>query len=86
LSGERNEAIRVMEELKKLSEQGYVSPYYSVVLYLALGEKDQAFEWLDKAYDERSDLLVFLGRDPIFDSLRSDPRFADMMRRVGLSK
>lgn len=85
LSGERNEAVKAIEDLRGLSEQGYVPPYYSVVLYLALGEKDQAFEWLEKAYDERSDFLVFLGQDPLFDSLRSDPRFADLARRVGLT-
>jgi tetratricopeptide (TPR) repeat protein len=84
LSGERNEAIKAIEELRKLSEQGYVPPYCSVVLYLALGEKDQALAWLEKAYDERSDFLVFLGQDPLFDNLRSDPRFADLARRVGL--
>ena len=84
LSGERVEAIKAIEELRKLSEQGYVPPYYSVVLYLALGEKDQALAWLEKAYDERSDFLVFLGQDPLFDNLRSDPRFADLARRVGL--
>jgi eukaryotic-like serine/threonine-protein kinase len=84
LSGERNEAIKAIEEIKKLSQQRYVSAYYPVGLYVALGEKDQAFEWLEKAYDERSDSLVFLGQDPMFDTLRSDPRFADLVRRVGL--
>jgi hypothetical protein len=49
-----------------------------------LGEKDRAFEWLEKAYEERSDLLVYLKVEPRLDSLRGDPRFADLLRRMRL--
>jgi hypothetical protein len=50
-----------------------------------LGEKEQAFEWLEKAYEERSSALVYLKVDPSFDSLRDDPRFTDLLRRIHLA-
>jgi hypothetical protein len=56
------------------------------LIYIGLGEKDRAFESLESAYKERSDLLVYLKVDPRLDTLRSDPRFADLMRRVGLQQ
>jgi hypothetical protein len=55
-----------------------------VFTYVLLGQKDLAFEWLDKAVDERSAHVVFLNVDPWYDGLRSDPRFAAIVRRVGL--
>ena len=70
--------------MKQLSKQRYVSSYYIALIYAGLGEKDLAFEWLENAYKERSDLLVYLNRDPRLDSLRPDPRFADLVKRVGL--
>ena len=60
--------------------------YYKASIYAGLGEKEQALEWLEKAYDERSDLLVYLKVDPIFDSrLRSEPRFGKLLQRMGLA-
>ncbi len=53
-------------------------------IYTGLGEKHQALEWLEKTYEERSTALIYLKVDPVFDSLRSDPRFADLLRRIGL--
>lgn len=67
------------------SKEGYVSPKNFALAYLQLGEKDQAFEWLEKSYAERSEVLLYLKVDPRFDPLRSDPRFADLVRRVGLT-
>jgi len=61
-----------------------VSSYYFALGYAGLGEKDQAFTWLEKAYEERSGFLPNLKVNPIWDPLRSDPRFADLIRRVGL--
>lgn len=83
-SGERSEALRLLNELSALSKQRYVSSYYFAVAYAGLGENDQAFAWLEKAYDERSGFLPLLKVNPIWDPLRSDPRFVDLLRRVGL--
>ena len=61
-----------------------VTPYGVALVYAGLGDKDHAFTWLDKAYQGRSHWLVWLNRDPRWDSLRSDPRFPDLVKRVGL--
>src|SRR2546425_177801 len=84
VSGKKDQALKVIDELKELSKRRYVSSYHVAMIYLALKEKDQAFEWLENAYRERSDLLVYLKVEPRLDSLRSDQRFADLVRRVGL--
>lgn len=84
VSGRRREARRVLDKMLKLSEQRYISPYFLAFVYAALGEKARAFEWLESAYEERS-YIQLLGVSPLFDSLRSDPPFADMLRRLGLA-
>ena len=84
MAGKRDEAQKVLDELKGLSEQRYVSPVDMAIMYTGQAEKDQAFEWLEKAYEERPGELVYLKVDPRFDSLRSDPRFQDLVRRLGL--
>ncbi len=84
VSGKRGEAQRVLDELKALSKQRYVASHRIAMVYGGLGQKDQAFEWLEKAYARRDVLVPFLKVVPEFDSLRSDPRFADLLRRVGL--
>jgi len=84
LSGKRAEAEKVIDELKDRSKQIYVSSYHIASIYASLGDKDRAFEWLQGAYKERSDSLVYLKVDPKMDSLRSDPRFTDLLRSVGL--
>jgi serine/threonine-protein kinase len=86
LSGKRAEAQKTLAELQKLSERNYVSPASIALIYVALGDKDQAFAWLEKADKERDGSLARLRVDPRFDSLRSDPRFADLAKRVGLSQ
>ena len=82
VTGRRGEALQMLEELKKLSEQRYVSSYDIAVVYLGLGEKDQALAWLARAYEERSGWLGWLKVDPRLDPLRSDPRFQDLLRRM----
>ena len=85
VAGRRNEAEKVLAELKKLSEQHQASPYLVAIVYSGLGDKNQTFAWLDKAYQERSRLLGHgLKVSPVWDSLRTDPRFAELLRRVGL--
>jgi serine/threonine-protein kinase len=84
LAGRRDEARQLLKELTQDPQQGKVAAGRIAYVYVALGDRDQAFAWLEKAYDEHSDTLVFLRVEPRYDSLRSDPRFADLLRRVGL--
>ncbi len=83
-AGKRDAAYRIIDELKELSSKQYISPYNIALVFTGLGEKDQAFEWLDKAFEDRSGLLVYLNTQHSFDSLRGDPRFHDLARRIGL--
>jgi TolB-like protein/DNA-binding winged helix-turn-helix (wHTH) protein/Tfp pilus assembly protein PilF len=84
VSGRRAEALAVLEGLQQLSSTRYVSPYSVALVHAGLGDRDRALAWLDKAYDERSDYMPYLKREPMLDSLRSDPRFDALVRRVGL--
>ena len=85
LSGKKSEAQSVLDHLKEKSTHGYIAPYNLAIIYAGLGEKDQAFAWLNRAFDERSYLLaVYLTTDSRLDNLHSDPRFVDLRRRVGL--
>jgi serine/threonine protein kinase/tetratricopeptide (TPR) repeat protein len=84
VAGRRDEALKILNELKELSKKQYVSPFGIAFIYVGLGEKDQALTWLEKAYDDRVWLMGLLKVEPIFDPLRSDPRFEDLLRRIGL--
>jgi len=84
VSGRKDQALKVIEDLKELSKRKYVSSYHIALIYLVLNETDQAFAWFERAYQERSDLLIYLKVDPRVDKLRSDSRFMDLMKRVGL--
>jgi Flp pilus assembly protein TadD len=86
LSGRAAEARHLLSELEELSKQRYVSPADIGVLHGDLGEKDEGFQWLEKAYEERSNFLINLKVDPVFDSLRSDPRFTALLARMGLPR
>jgi serine/threonine-protein kinase len=86
LSGKTREAQQVLAELKERAKRTYISPTVIAFIHISLGEKDQAFALLDKAYEGRDFILVTLKTEPMFDSLRSDPRFAGLLRRVGLEK
>jgi TolB-like protein/Flp pilus assembly protein TadD len=85
LSGKREEAEQVLADLKEIAHEKYVSAYYFAIIYLGLGERDQTFSWLERALDERAGFLAFIKVEPIFDGVRSDPRFTDLLRRMGLS-
>ena len=84
VSGRKAEARRMLAELQGLSEQSYVSAYNFALIYTGLGERDKAFAWLNKAYQEHSFNVAFLKVEPRFDPLRSDPRFSDLLRGMGL--
>ena len=83
--GETSQALRILDELKARSKQSYVPASAFAMIYLGLEDKDQAFTWLEKAYEERSfRFLASVKVDPLWDSLRSDPRFADLLCRLSL--
>jgi tetratricopeptide (TPR) repeat protein len=84
-AGRRSEAQQIVDELKQLAKHSYVDPYFLAEIYTALGEQAQALQELEKAYQERSSWLIWLKVEPKFDSLRADPRFTDLLRRVGLA-
>ena len=84
LSGNKSQAMRVLEDLKELTKKRYVCSYEVAIAYVLLSEKDQAFRWFNKAAEDRSDCMVALAVDPRLDSLRSDTRLQDLVRRVGL--
>ena len=86
VSHQGSEARKILDQLKERSDQTYVQPMALAAIYIALGDKDQAFDWLQKAFEDRSDWLVYLKVDPQFDAVRSDPRYLDLERRVGLTK
>jgi len=83
-AGERRKALEILSELERQSSQEYELAFHIAQIYLGLGDHEQALAWLEKACDERSIWLIWLGVDPKFDPLRSDPRFQDLLRRVGL--
>jgi tetratricopeptide (TPR) repeat protein len=86
IAGRKQEALEALHELNGMSERQYVSPYEIAIIYAGLGERDLVFEWLERAYEDRSSWLTFLKVEPSFDKLHSDPRFVDLVKRVGLPK
>jgi TolB-like protein/DNA-binding winged helix-turn-helix (wHTH) protein/Tfp pilus assembly protein PilF len=84
LSGRRTEARQLLHDLTRLSQEHYDVADDIASVHAGLGDKKQAFWWLEKAYQERSGSMILLNVAPVFDPLRSDPRFVDLVRRVGL--
>lgn len=83
-AGRRIEALRIVAELQAISSKRYVSPYGLAQIYAALNDKEQTFKWLQIAYDDHAVWMSYLAVDPVFDGLRSDQRFQDLLRRVRL--
>lgn len=84
IAGKSAEAEKVLDELEGEAAKRYISPFDIAIFYTGLGEKDRAFGWLEKAYEDRNGTLAWLKVDPKLDSLRSDPRFTNLLLRVGL--
>jgi len=82
--GKQAEARKIIADLVELSNRKYVPPYFIAVVYAGLGDRDQTFSWLERAYQDRYPSLAFLEYEPYFDRVRNDPRFADLKRRVGV--
>jgi DNA-binding winged helix-turn-helix (wHTH) protein/tetratricopeptide (TPR) repeat protein len=86
VAGKRDEALKVIGKLKETANQRYVSPYFIAVIHAGLKNRDEAFVWLEKAFAERQPYLTHLKVEPVFANLRGDPRFDDLLRRIGLSR
>ena len=84
MSGKTADARRIIAELEEQLKRGAASPDYIAGIYAQLGEKEQALAWLERAYEARSDLLVFIKVDPTWDTVRSDARFQNILGRIGL--
>ena len=84
-SGPKLKRKKSLDHLNEMSAHSYIAPYNVGLIYAGLGEKEVAFDWLNRAYNARSYLLAeYLNTDPHLDGLRSDSRFSDLHRRVGL--
>jgi serine/threonine protein kinase/tetratricopeptide (TPR) repeat protein len=83
-AGRTKEALQVLDDLTKLANQRYVAPYFFAGIHIGLGENDRAIEYLEKSYEEHSHWLIYLHIDPSMDGVRDNPRFQDLLRRVGL--
>ncbi len=86
VSGRTYDALAMLDYVKEMSDSQYVAPYWMGVLSIGLGKKEQALRWLEKAYEGRDGSMVFLKVDPVFDSIRSDPRFTALLNRMGLKQ
>jgi tetratricopeptide (TPR) repeat protein len=84
LSGRKSEALKLIPELKEEVKRGDLWPIDMAEIYAALGQRDEAFAWLERAFDEKSQQLTLLNSGAEWDPLRSDPRFQDLVRRIGL--
>jgi TolB-like protein/DNA-binding winged helix-turn-helix (wHTH) protein/Tfp pilus assembly protein PilF len=82
VSGRTTEARKLLDQLMEQSKRRYVSPFYVAIVYAGLGENDQALDWIEKAYKDRSNAIVFAKVDPQLDTLRSTPRFQSLLHRL----
>ncbi len=84
-AGQKEKALAALDGLNEAAKQMYVAPISWVMLYLGIGDLERAFEWLEKAAEARDVLLCYLKVGPIYDPLRDDPRYVEMLQRIGLS-
>jgi tetratricopeptide (TPR) repeat protein len=84
ISGDKLKATQIISRLKELSAHTYVPAIYVALIYTGLHDLDHAFEWLDKAYNERCEYLVYLRTEPLAEPLRADLRFPKLLQRLGL--
>lgn len=86
LSGRRADALKIAQELKELSTHSYIDFYGPATIYAGLGDKDETFRLLEMAYQQRSATMPYLAADPSWSGIRSDPRYVDLVRRMGLPR
>jgi TolB-like protein/DNA-binding winged helix-turn-helix (wHTH) protein/Tfp pilus assembly protein PilF len=85
MTGRRGDAQKILDRLLSTAKTTPIAAHHLALIYVGMGRKDEAFAWLEKAFEEHSPMMAWLKVDPRFDSLREEPRFQDLMRRVGLS-
>jgi tetratricopeptide (TPR) repeat protein len=83
--GRKAEAQKILDRLLEASKTVPIAAHHFALIYIGMGKKGEALAWLDKAYEEHSPMMAWLKVDPRFDSLRPEPRFQNLLRRVGLS-
>lgn len=84
VSGREDDARKTLDSLREISERKYVSPFSIALVYAGLSDKDSAFAWLQKAIDERSSYIIRIAVDPLWENLRTDPRFKELLHQIGL--
>ncbi len=85
-SGAKGYWRRTLENYREAARSNYVPPVLVAKSCVFVGDKECAFEWLERGFEERDDLMIYLNVEPVFDSLHSDPRFQDLVRRVGIPR
>jgi hypothetical protein len=85
MAGCREGALEIARQLEEASAVTYVNPYLICLVYLGIGDLDQAFAWLEKAYEEKSSFVVSIASEPKWHPVRSDPRFQSILERIGFS-
>jgi tetratricopeptide (TPR) repeat protein len=83
-AGRREEAQKIYNDLLAMPKDAQVTPYYLGIVSVGLGENDRGFQYLEKAYEERDGILIYLGVDPVAESIWPDPRFAAILKKMGL--
>jgi len=83
MAGKQEEAYELLAELEERSKRGYVSSFWTAVIYIALGEIDKSFLWFEKAYEEHDGNMIYFTVAPVFDSVRSDPRYKQLLLKLG---
>ena len=83
-AGRREEALQILDDLTSLAKCKYVAPHFFAGIHIGLGENDRALDYLEKSYEDHSHWLIYLHIDPVMDDLRNEPRFQDLLKRVGL--
>jgi len=84
VTGRKSEAINELNKLQAAANSRYIPASYFAILWMGLGDKNQAFTWLNRGYQERSEHMLYLGIEPLVDPLRSDPRFEALLRQIGI--
>jgi tetratricopeptide (TPR) repeat protein len=85
-AGRKDEAFKALDQLFEFSKKGYTLSVQIAQVYAGLGDKEKAFEWLEKGYNEKNRMLGFIMVHPMWNNLRSDPRYTAMLKKIGLGK